>query len=371
MSVGSFHRSHQAVYLDRLARNGEREWGIVGVGLRRPELRQALVPQNGLYTVVSRGARGERARVIGAMTRYLFAPGDGDAVRSALVNERTALVTLTITAAAYRSGEPGDGSAVDYLVDALDRRRQLRRAPFTVASCDNLPGNGDAARASVLSLAERRDRRLAAWIEEHVEFPNSMVDRITPKTVPADRDGVAANFGVLDNWPVVTEPFSQWVLENRFCNRRPPLDEVGVQFVDDVAPYALMKTRLLNASHCAIGVLGSLAGLRQAQAVMRDPAFSEYVARFMGDEKGPVLPPVPGVDLPAYRRRVLERLANPRIGDSLSRLCRSGSSKFPAHVVPSITAVRRVGGDAPLLTLALAGWFRYLRGVDEHGRAIP
>jgi fructuronate reductase/mannitol 2-dehydrogenase len=384
ISVGSFHRSHQAVYLDDLAQRGERDWGIVGVGLRRPELREALAPQDGLYTVVARGARGDHARVIGAMIRYLFAPEDGAAVLDALTDERTAMVTLTITGGAYEvddappevvggpesieSGAPS--SAIGYLVEALARRRRAGRAPFTVLSCDNLPGNGEVARAALVASAARRDERLAAWIEEHVAFPNGMVDRITPRTTEADREDVTRRFGVLDRWPVITEPFSQWVLEDSFCNRRPPLEQVGVQMVDDVRPHALMKTRLLNASHCAIGFLGSLAGHRHTEEVMRDPLFRSYVWQMMDQEISPLLSPVPGVDIPAYERTLLDRLANPKIGDRLDRLCRAGSSKIPSHLLPSIARARSEGSDDRLLTLAVAGWCRYLRGVDLDGRPL-
>jgi mannitol-1-phosphate/altronate dehydrogenase len=378
LSVGSFHRSHQAVYFDDLACRGERRWGIVGIGLRRPRLRAALAPQDGLYTVVARGAGGDDARVVGVMTDYLFAPQDSAAALDALVDERTALVTLTITGGAYEvdAGEvtcdspSAPSCAIGYLVEALDRRRRAGRAPFTVLSCDNLPGNGAVAKTALVSFAGLRDERLADWIESNVEFPSSMVDRITPQATVADRERLARDFGVLDRWPVVTEPFSQWVLEDRFCNRRPPLDDVGVRFVDDVTPYAIMKTRLLNASHCAIGFLGSLAGLRRADEVMREPVFRSYVQRFMDDEVTPLLPHVPGVDLPSYKRALLERLANPKVGDELQRLCRSGSSKVAAHVLPSIETARDRDSDRRLLTLAVAGWFRYLRGTDERGRRI-
>jgi fructuronate reductase/mannitol 2-dehydrogenase len=379
LSVGSFHRSHQAVYFDDLARRGDRDWGILGVGLRRPRLRAALSPQDGLYTVVTRSPDGDAARVIGAMTRYLFAPEDGPATRKALADPRTALVTLTITGAAYEvdaerspTGRPPAPSspALGYLVEALDRRRRAGHEPFTVLSCDNVPGNGDAARRALVSFAGLHDERLAAWIERNVAFPNSMVDRITPQTTRVDRAAVAREFGLLDRCPVITEPYSQWVLEDRFCNRRPPLDQVGVQFVDDVAPYALMKTRLLNASHCAIGFLGSVAGLRRADEAITDPVFRHYVERFMRDEIAPLLPPVPAVDLESYQRSLLERLANPRIGDELSRLCRAGSSKIPSHVVPSIIRARALGRDHPRLTMAVAGWFHYLRGNDDRGRRL-
>jgi hypothetical protein len=290
MSVGSFHRSHQAVYFDELANGGELDWGIVGLGLGRPRLRAALSPQDGLYTVVARGSSADEARVVGAMSRYLFAPEDREAALEALADERTAMVTLTITAAAYDVDAPESSCALDYLVAALDRRRRAGRAPFTVLSCDNLPANGAVARAAVVARASRGDARLAGWIDENVAFPDSMVDRITPRSSLADRERLAREHGVLDSWPVVTEPFSQWIVEDRFCNRRPPLDEVGVQFVDDVKPYALMKTRLLNASHCAIGVLGSLLGLQRADEVMRDAVLRTYVERLMTAEVVPLLP---------------------------------------------------------------------------------
>jgi mannitol 2-dehydrogenase len=373
LSVGSFHRSHQAVYFDDLAQRGERDWGIVGIGLRRPRLRAALTPQDGLYTVLARGPERDEARVVGAMTKYLFAPEQRAAAMEALVDERTALVTLTITAGAYEvDADPGTHppTALAYLVEALDRRRQAGGAPFTVLSCDNLPGNGEVTRDAVVAVAGLRDERLAAWIEQNVAFPNSMVDRITPRATVADRAAVARDFGVLDRCPVVTEPYSQWVLEDRFCKGRPPLDAVGAQFVDDVTPYALMKTRLLNASHCAIGFLGSLAGLHRADEAMREPVFRRYVEGFMRDEIAPLLPAVPAVDLPSYQRTLLGRLANSRIGDELHRLCRAGSSKVPAHVVPSIARARELGSDHELLTMAVAGWFRYLRGDDERGRPL-
>ncbi len=391
MSVGSFHRSHQAVYFDELAQRGvTKAWGITGVGLHRPEMRAVLTAQDGLYTVVARSAVDDVARVVGVIGRYLFAPQDGGAVLDALSSPQTRLVTLTITGAAYsvdpatdafRAGHPEleadlatpsrPTSALGHLVEALDRRRRAGLEPFTVLSCDNVPGNGEMARRALVGFAALRDPRLAAWIDERVAFPSSMVDRITAKTTVADREFVEHEFGVADRWPVITEPFSQWVIEDVFCNGRPPLDEVGVRFVGDVRPYALLKTRLLNASHCALGHLGGLAGLQSADEAMDDPVFGAYVARLMHHEVAPLLPSVPGVDLRAYQRSLLERLANPMIGDALSRLRRNGSSKVPTHVLSSIAEARARGLPHTLLTLAVAGWCRQLRGVDEDGHGVP
>jgi mannitol 2-dehydrogenase len=390
ISVGAFHRSHQAVYFDELARRGLADgWAVTGVGLYRPELKQALEPQDGLYTVVTRAPAGDSARVIGVLTRYLYAPEDREAVLCALADRRTRLVTLTITAGGYMvdletgafagdtaavlhdlSNPRQPRSAVGLLVEALDRRRRSGLPPFTVLSCDNMASNGAVARTAVVSMAARRDLDLAAWVDERAAFPNSMVDRITPGTTDADRAMVERTFGVRDRWPVITEPFSQWVIEDSFADGRPPLDEVGAQFVSDVRPYALTKTRLLNASHIALGVLGSLAGNSRLDQTMADPVFAHYVESMMDDEISPLLPPV-GIDLPQYTARLRERFGNSLIADPLERLCRNGSVKVAAHLLPSIREARALGRPCGLLTLAVAAWCRYLLGIDERGRRIP
>ena len=362
LSVGYFHRSHQAVYFDDLARRGETGWGLTGVGLRHREMQTALAPQDWLYTVVERGAGPDRARVVGVMGRYLFAPDDPAAVVDALADARTRLVTLTVTAAGYEiDPEAGPCAALGHLVAALDRRRRAGIAPFTILSCDNLPANGEAARAAVAGFARLTDDGLADWIEENVAFPSSMVDRITPTTFDEDRERLARDFGVDDRWPVVTEPYSEWIVEDAFCNDRPPLEDVGVRFVADVRPYSLIKTRLLNATHCALGHLGSLAGLTSTDAAMSDPLFAAYVDRLTGSEIAPLLPRVPGLDLEPYRQSVLERLRNPKIADPLVRLCRNAEHKVPRHVLPSIEESRRRGRPHPLLSLAVAA-YRHQRG---------
>ena len=388
-SVGGFHRAHQLVYLDDLAERGHTGWGVIGVGLHSPAMRDALRPQDHLYTVVERNAAGEQARVIGSMVDYLFAPDSPAAVLAALTDERTRLVTMTVTGNAYAidagSGRfvPDDAVLADladphaprtlfgYIVEALDVRRRAGLPPFTVLSCDNMQQNGEAARAAVVGFARLRDRSLARWIDEHVAFPGSMVDRITPSTSLQDRDDVTARFGVADRWPVITEPFSQWVMEDAFCNGRPPLEEVGVQFVPDVGDHELMKTRLLNASHSALGHLGSLAGLARVPDVLADPVLGRYVARLMAEEIAPLLPTPAGVDLGEYQQSLLRRFADPVLGDRLERLCRRGSSKVPLYLLPSLRTALDRGRPAELLTLAVAGWCRYLQGVDEQGVALP
>lgn len=393
IGVGGFHRAHQAVYLDDLIGQGKGQaWGICGVGLLPADkrMRDALDPQDGLYTVVTRSQEGDHARVIGSLTRYLLAPDDPAAVLAALTAPATRLVTLTITEGGYNYDEttgafdfdnPGvahdlaapsrPDTVFGYLAEALDRRRRAGTAPFTLLSCDNVQGNGRVARRSVLAFAERRDPALADWIARHVTFPNCMVDRITPQTTDADRAMARTEFGIEDAWPVVCEPFRQWVVEDEFVNGRPPLEEVGVQMTQDVHPYEQMKIRLLNAGHSALGYLGWLAGFRAINDAASDPQFQTFLRRLWDDEVTPLLSPVPGVDLTEYKETLLIRFANPRIADQVARICLDGSSKMPKFLLPSIHDQLARGYVPRLLTLAAAGWFRYLSGTDEQGRPIP
>jgi mannitol-1-phosphate/altronate dehydrogenase len=390
LGVGGFHRAHQGVYFDDLARAGvSGAWGVTGVSLRHRGMQAALAPQDGLYTVIERGAEGERARVVGTLRRTLFAPLEREAVLATLADPATHLVTLTITGDGYHldpdtgaldAGDPAirtdlehpgaPTTALGHIVEALARRRRAGRDPFTVLSCDNIPDNGRATRTAVVSFAALRDEVLARWIENHVAFPGSMVDRITPPTTAADRSHVARRYGVGDRWPVITEPFTQWVVEDRFCAERPPLERVGVQMVDDVAPYRLTKTRLLNASHSALGYLGTLAGHRRTDEAMADPALRDYVARLLADEIGPLVPEVPGLCPATYRRTLLDRLSNPAIADPLGRLCERGSTKLPAYLLPSLREALAAGSPCELLLLAVAAWMRHLRGTDLQGRAV-
>jgi mannitol-1-phosphate/altronate dehydrogenase len=389
IGVGGFHRAHQLVYFDDLAQRGiSTDWGVVGVGMHSPSLRDALRPQEYLFTVVEKGPHGEKGRVVGVMGSYVFAPESSDELLETLSAPSTRLVTLTVTANGYPVNlETGQfeatacevmadlrhpqrpSSVFGYLVEALDRRRRRGVAPFTVLSCDNLPHNGAAARTAVMSFAALRDPRLAEWISENVSFPSSMVDRITPETTPQQRDAIAVSLGVDDRWPVITEPFSQWIVEDDFCNGRPPLDQVGVLYVDDVQPYKLIKTRLLNATHSAVGYLGYLCGYRTMHEAMSDPVVTEYVIRLLA-EVSPMLPDAPGMDVWLYQQLLLERFANPGISDQLSRLCGRGSVKMASYLLPSLRQALHEGRDCEMLALALAGWFRYLRGIDETGREI-
>ncbi len=391
LGVGGFHRAHQAVYLDDLAQRGiSLDWGERGVGLLEGDRRmaEALAPQGYLYTVVERHARADAARVVGALGDYAFAPADPERVLRMLADPETRIVSLTITEGGYLVDDKTGlfdtshpavrqdvGAALPrtvfgYLYAGFERRRKAALPPFTIMSCDNLQGNGVVARTAVTSFARLRDERFASWIEQHVAFPNGMVDRITPQTTDADRAMVSADFGIADAWPVVTEPFKQWVLEDAFSNGRPPLEEVGVQIVSDVHAYETMKLRLLNASHQAMAYLGILAGYRYVHEAMADSDLQSLVARMMDAEVTPLLPAVPGIDLAEYKRTLLERFLNPKIRDTLARLAFGGSDRMPKFLLPSVAEALAQGRPHHLLTLATAGWLRYLRGVDEHGQEI-
>src|SRR5579859_4192480 len=320
--VGGFHRAHQALYLDEIAeRRISSAWAEHGIGLLPGDRRMAdaLIPQDCLYTVVERSAEQDRARVIGALGGYTFAPDNPRAVLERLADPQTRIVSLTITEGGYLvddmtglfdASSPAIQQDVDraapttvfgYIVAGLERRRAAGLGPFTVLSCDNLQGNGSVARTAVVSFARLGDESLAQWIDANVAFPNAMVDRITPQTTDADRAMVAQTFGIADAWPVVTEPFKQWVIEDHFSYGRPPLEDVGVQIVGDVHPYETMKLRLLNASHQAMAYLGYLAGFRYAHEVMADRDFVTLLTRFMDEEVTPLLPAVPGIDLGEYK----------------------------------------------------------------------
>lgn len=391
IGVGGFHRAHQAVYLDDyFHQNPDRQWGICGVGLLDYDrkMRDALLSQDCLYTLVERSAAGDRARVIGAIHDYRFAPDDRQAVIDALASPDCRIVTLTITEGGYYyiegSGEfdashptiqhdlqhPNEPiGTFGFLTMALDRRRQNNLPPFTILSCDNLQGNGNITRKMVTAFANLRDPDLAEWISENVTFPNSMVDRITPATTERDRQMVIDQFGIEDAFPVVTEPFIQWVIEDKFCAGRPEWETVGVQFTDDVHPYEMIKIRLLNASHLLIGYLGELAGYRYVHEVMADPLFQQAVTNLM-DEATPTLQPVPDMDLTDYKQTLIDRFSNPKIQDQLPRLCLNGAAKMPKFVLGSVRDRLAQNGSVNYLGLVVASWFRYLQGKTDRGETI-
>ncbi|SEO46137.1 mannitol dehydrogenase family protein [Trujillonella endophytica] len=390
LGVGGFHRSHQALYVDRLLESGRgTDWGICGVGVLPGDRRmaQVMAAQDCLYTVVAKHPDGFLdARVVGSIVEYLFAPDDPGAVVERMAAETTRIVSLTVTEGGYNtSAATGefDVDAPDVVADlragaaprttfglvteALARRRARGLPPFAVVSCDNVPHNGDLARRSFAAFAGLRDRELGEWVRAEVAFPNSMVDRITPVTTDADRAELARRFGVDDAWPVVCEPWTQWVLEDAFPAGRPPLEDVGVQLVADVAPYEQMKLRLLNAGHQVLAHLGRLAGLEYVHEACQDPLFREFLRGYLDEEATPTLAPVPGIDLRRYKADLIGRFANPQVRDTLDRIRENASDRVPQFLLPVLRDNLARGGEIRRSAAVLAGWARAAEGADDAG----
>jgi mannitol 2-dehydrogenase len=390
LGLGAFHRAHMARYTHDLM---ERDvaalaWGIAGAGLLPGDrrVRDSLVPQDGLYTLVERDGTAETATVIGAIAEVIHAAESPAALLARIDAPATRIVSLTVSENGYcldpatRLLDPdhpairhdlaqpeAPRSAPGVLVEALRRRRDAGRCAFTALSCDNIQDNGKVLRAAVLDLARRRDPVLADWIADHAAFPCTMVDRITPATRPDHIAHLEQAHGLRDRWPVFSESFTQWVIEDRFADGRPAWEEVGAQFVPDVAPYEMMKLRLLNASHLAIAAIGRLLGCTYVHEAMRIPALRAYMAALMDRELSPTLAPVPGIDLADYKRTLVARFANPAIEDTVERINRDAPLNL--LLVP-IEASLATGGAVDLLALGLAAWMRRALGVDEAGAAI-
>jgi mannitol 2-dehydrogenase len=370
VGVGGFHRAHQAMYHDRLMRAGEGlDWGICGVGVMDADrrMKEALDAQDRLYTLVVKHADGTyEPQVIGSIVEYMLAAGDPEAVIEKMAAESTRIVSLTITEGGYDI----DNVTFRLLTEALRRRRERGLGAFTVMSCDNLPGNGELTRRVVTAGARRSDPELADWIERETGFPSSMVDRITPVTTDADRAAIRERFGLDDRWPVVCEPFTQWVLEDAFTAGRPPYEHAGVQLVDDVEPYELMKLRLLNAGHQTLGYFGYLCGHRLVHEAAQDPLIRRFLRGYMDEEGTPSLEPVPGVDLDDYKSTLIERFSNPEVRDTLARLCAESSDRIPKWLLPVVRHRLAAGGEIKRSAAVVASWARYAEGVDEQGEPI-
>lgn len=389
--VGNFHRAHQAVYLDDLFATGsDHDWALVGAGVREADeaMRQKLLAQDWLTTVVEQEADASSARITGAMIDYLK-PGDAAAVIDRLADPAIRIVSLTITEGGYYidpASQKFDPAHPDIAWDAahmdapktafglilagLLRRRGAGIAPFTVMSCDNIPGNGHVTENAVVGLAELVDMGLAQWVRTNVAFPNGMVDRITPATSDREKALLAENFGIEDNWPVFCESFKQWVLEDNFPAGRPALEKVGVQFVKDVAPYEHMKIRILNGGHATIAYPAALLDIHFVHDAMNNRLVSDFLAKVENDEIIPVVPPVPDTDLDDYFALCQRRFANPKIGDTTRRLALDGSNRQPKFIIPSALDRVSAGNSVNGLALVSALWCRYCHGTTESGAVI-
>jgi fructuronate reductase len=363
LGVGAFHRAHQAFVYDRLLAGGDLRWGVTGASLRSPGVRDALVPQGGLYTLIERDGAGDRLRVIGSIRDVLAPPETAGALLEAMAAPDVHLVTLTITEKGY------GGDAIGMIADAMALRRARRHAPFTAISCDNIAGNGARLEAAVFAAAEARDAGLRDWIAAHGAFPSTMVDRITPATTEADIDVLAERIGVVDRAMVKTEPFWQWVIEDRFAGPRPDFEAVGVQVVADVAPWETAKLRLLNGAHSAMAYLGGLAGLGFVHEFVADPSRTTFINR-LWVEAGTTLTPTAGLDIPAYRAALLARFANPALNHALRQIAMDGSQKLPQRLVAPFAARIARSLPSPALALAIAAWMKWQGGRTDKGEAF-
>ena len=383
LGVGAFHRAHQAVVFDDLIRAGDPRWGVLGASLRSPDVRDQLAPQDGLYSLLVRDGEAERIRIIGAVQGVLVAPEDPAALVEALAHPDVHLVTLTITEKGYKldpvtgdliEGDPdlaqdlaslaAPRTAPGFLVAALFRRHARGLAPFTAISCDNLPENGRRLRAAVLALARRHDLPLTDWIAQHGAFPQTMVDRIVPATTPDDIQALAHRLGVLDQGMVKTEPFTQWVVEDRFAGIRPDLASVGVQLTSDVAPWEEAKLRLLNGAHSAMAYLGGLAGIEFIHEVVARPEGQRFVER-LWDEAQTTLNPPPGLNIPAYRSELMGRFSNSALQHRTRQIAMDGSQKLPQRLLASIAARLAQDQSINALSLGVAAWMRWQGGRDD------
>ena len=389
LGIGAFHRAQTAVYSDDALALEQGDWGICGVSLRSPDVRDRLGPQDGLYTAIEKSPAGIRRRVVGSVREVRFLGDERQEVHERLTASATRIVSLTVTEKGY-CHDPATGelnfahpdivhdladrahpvSAVGLITAALDARRLAQRQGFTVLCCDNLPHNGALLRGLVLSFAEARDRALAHWIRQHASFPSTMVDRIVPATTAADVEENDAALGLHDAAPVAHEPFKQWVIEDRFVTGRPAWGRAGAQLVGDVAPFEAMKLRLLNASHSAFAYLGFLAGCEFIYQVAARPEFARYMQRLMVEEVTPTLRLPRDVDVTAYQSALLERFRNPALPHRTQQIAMDGSQKLPQRILGTVRDNLTVGRSIELLALAVAGWMRYVSGRDESGREI-
>lgn len=391
IGVGGFNRSHLAVYLDDLLNRGESSrWGEFGVGLLPPDLalHASLVAQDYLYGLLQVESDRQNYRIIGSMTGHLYAPDRTEEVLDKLSSPDCAIVSLTVTEGGYFIQDASGRFTEDhphirhdlefpetpitwlgYVAEAASRRRRRGGAPFTVLSCDNLQANGATARKALMAFAEARGGNLRAWMEANISFPNSMVDRITPRTASEDQALIEREFGVLDRAPVVSEPFRQWVLEDHFAAGRPAWELVGAQMTSDVAPYEMTKMRLLNGGHSTIGYPAALLGYTSIAEAMADPLLQSLLVRFM-DEVRPTVPVLPGIDLDAYTATIVQRFANTAMRDQVARICSDGCAKIAKFIVPSWADLLAANASPQIIPLVIAAWLYALRGHDEKNRSL-
>lgn len=393
VGIGGFHRAHQAYYTDQLLHTkGNENWGICGVALLDfdKKIYNTLNEQDGLYTLIVKELDGSLSKtIIGSIVEYLFAPENPKAVIEKMADKAIKIITLTITEGGYNYNEatkqfdfnnpliqhdlenPSHPKTIfGYLTQALKLRKARNSNGLSIQSCDNIQGNGHVAKKMLLSFVEKADPELVDWIKSNVSFPNSMVDRITPVTSLLDISNLKETSGIDDAWPVVCEPFKQWVIEDDFIASRPTWEHVGAQFVEDVLPYEKMKLSLLNAGHSVLGILGALIGYDTIDEAVNNQGIYIFLNSYMDLEVTPTLGELKGVDLTKYKQSLLQRFGNINIKDQIDRICSESSTKIPIFILPTVKAQLKENRSIEYAAFVIAAWAIYSLGLDENGKSL-
>lgn len=389
LGIGAFHRAHQAFYTEAVLNKFGGDWGIVGSSLRSASVRDQLVPQDCLYTLVERSGDGEKLQIIGAVLDTLVGPENPAALVAQMAASSIKIVSLTITEKGY-CHDPATGnlnpahpdiihdlehldrpvSAIGFLVAALKQRFDQQQKAFTLLSCDNLPNNGEVLEKVVTQFAAKISPEFSAWIKTNATFPCTMIDRIVPATTDDDRRDIEGRLGVRDEGMVVCEPFTQWVVEDKFADGRPEWDKVGVLLVEDVRVFEKIKLRLLNGAHSTMAYTGYLSGFQYISEVMEQPAFVNLVKTYMAREAGETVVAPAGFDIEAYKQQLRERFSNKALKHRTWQIAMDGSQKLPQRLLETLREQLAGNGHIDILCLGVAAWIRYVSGVDEKGAAI-
>jgi fructuronate reductase len=389
LGIGAFHRAHQAFYTEAVMNQWGGDWGILGCSLRSPSVRDQLAPQDNYYTLVERSNTGEKIQLIGAVRQTLVGPEDPTALINLMADPAIKIISMTVTEKGY-CHDPATGklnwqhpdiqqdlqnlqqpkSAIGFLVASLQQRANTHATPVTLLSCDNLPNNGEILEGVVLEFAEKISPQLASWIKNSIAFPGTMIDRIVPATTDEDRNEIENQLGLRDEGMVICEPFSQWVIEDKFANARPAWEKVGALLVDDVRIFEKIKLRLLNGSHSLMAYTGYLAGFEYIYQVMQAPAFVNMVTRYMAEDAGVTINPPQGFDIESYKQQLRERFSNRALKHRTWQIAMDGSQKLPQRILESLRENLAAEKPVSILCLAIAAWIRYVTAVDEKGQVI-
>jgi len=389
LGIGAFHRAHQAVYTEAVVNQFGGDWGIIGCSLRSPAVRDQLAPQDNYYTVIERSNAGEKIQLMGVVKDTVVGPENPQALIDLMASPEIKIISMTITEKGY-CHDPATGnlnqqhpdiqqdlhnlqqpkSAIGFLVAALQKRFNTNKAAVTLLSCDNLPNNGEVLEKVILQFAQHISAELTHWIEKNVTFPCTMIDRIVPATTEDDKIEIEKILGLRDEGLVLCEPFSQWVIENKFASDRPAWEKVGALLVDDVRIFEKIKLRLLNGAHSLMAYTGYLAGFEYIYQVMQQPAFVNMVTAYMAKDAGTSIEAPAGFDIEAYKKQLRERFSNRALKHRTWQIAMDGSQKIPQRILETLREQLAKNGDISIVCLALAAWIRYVSGVDESGNAI-